>query len=190
MLTLAKMRMVCVLKIVISVALLLAAQTYAQTNKEKALPRRTNPVPRIDGYGPYKFGLSIGQAQEARPQAKGTEGNCGYDSINAAYCLTETTKLFGQDARIDVLFDKNTKTLSNIIIRFDRFKGNEKACSKALEAIATPLFQKWGTPTREEGNGAQLFWESAYGGTLMLFGTCFTDDIGFFVVSYENTPGF
>ena len=190
MLRTARMRILCILKVGILVGLLLMGESYAQTSKEKTpLPHRTTPVPKIDGYGPYKFGMSIGRAQEARPEAKRTEGNCGYNAIDAAYCLTETTRLFGRDAKIEVLFRKNTKTLSNVIITFDRIKGKEKACGKALEAIATPLFQKWGTPTREEGNGVQLFWESVYGGTLMLFGTCFDDNHGFFVVSYEDTPG-
>ena len=112
MLTTARMRMLCILKIGILVALLIAVQIYAQTDKEKPpLPHRRSPVPKIDGYGPYKFGMSIEQARKARPSANKIEGNCGYDKIGPAYCLTETSKLFGQDATIDALFDKNTKRL-------------------------------------------------------------------------------
>jgi len=183
--------MLCIFKIAILVSLLITGQTYAQISKEKSpLPHRKSPVPKIDGYGPYKFGMSIGQAKEARPDAKKAEGNCGYDRIDPDYCLTETTKLFGQDARIDALFDKNTKTLSNVIITFDRIEGKEKACRKVLEAIATPLVQKWGIPTREEGGGVELFWESVYGGTLTLSRFCIDDDSGIVVVSYEDTPCF
>ena len=190
MLTVARTKILCILKIAILLTLLIAAQIYAQTLKEKSpLPHRRSPVPKIDGYGPYKFGMSIEQAKKAKPGAKKTEGNCGYDIIDPAYCLTETTKLFGQDATIDALFDKNTKMLSNIIITFDRIKGKEKACKKVLEAIVRPLFQKWGIPTREEGDGVELFWESIYGGTLTLSRFCIDDDSGVVILSYADTPG-
>lgn len=185
------MRMPGILKIAILVTLLIAMQIYAQTEKEKSpLPHRRSPVPKIDGYGPYKFGMSIEQAKKARPAANRTEGNCGYDEIGPAYCLTESTKLFGQEATIDALFDKNTKRLSKVIITFDRIKGKEKACKKVLEVIAAPLVQKWGISTREEGEGVKLFWESAYGGTLVLERLCINDDFGVVLVSYEDTPGF
>ena len=191
MLTTRRMRMLCIVKSPIFVVVLIAVQIYAQTNKEKpALPLRRSPVPQIDGYGPYKFGMSVEQAKKARPSANKTEGDCGYDKIGPAYCLTETTKLFGQDATIDALFDKNTQKLSTVIITFDRIKGEEKACRKVLEAIATPLVQKWGIPTREEGKGIKLFWESSYGGTLVLERLCINDDFGVVLLSYEDTPGF
>jgi len=185
MLTTAQMRIPCIFKIAILVALLFTVQTYAQTSKERPTPpQRRTPVPRIDGYGSYKFGMSIEQAKEARPTAKRTD--CNY--VGTAYCLTESTKFFGQDARIDALFDKGTKRLSSINITFDRIGGKEKACKKVLEAIATPLLQKWGIPTREEG--ATLYWESVYGGTLALVRLCIDDDSGVVVVSYEDTSGF
>lgn len=189
MLTTARTRILCILKIGILLTLLIAVQIYAQTGKEKSpLPPRRSPVPKINGYGPYKFGMSIEQARKTRPGANKTEGNCGYDKIDPAYCLTDSTKLFGQDAAINALFDKNTRRLSKVIITFDRIEGKEKACKKVLEGIATPLVQKWGIPTREEG--ASFFWESVYGGTLTLSRYCIDDDSGIVVVSYEDTTGF
>ena len=183
MLTTAQIRIPCILKIAILFTLLITDQTYAQTVKEKSpLPPRGSPVPRIDGYGPYKFGMSIEQAKKARPVANKTD--CDY--VGAAYCLTERTKFFGQDATIDALFDKNTQRLSMVNITFDRIHGKEKACKKVLEAIARPLVEKWGIPTREEK--ANIFWESAYGGTITLVRLCVDDDFGV-VVSYEDTPG-
>jgi len=191
MLTTARTRILCILKIGILLTLLIAVQIYAQTGKEKSpLPPRRSPVPKINGYGPYKFGMSIEQARKARPGANKTEGNCGYDKIGPARCLTESTKLFGQDATVVALFDKNTERLSIVIITFDRTEGKEKACKKVLEAIATPLVQKWGIPTREESEGVALFWESAEGGTLELGRYCIDDDFGVVVVSYKDTPGF
>lgn len=191
MLTTPRIRMVCIIKIAILVLFLIAGQTYAQISREKSpLPARRSPVPKIDGYGPYKFGMSIEQAKQARLGAKKIEGNCGYEKIDPAYCLTESTKLFGQDATISALFDKNTQRLSTVIITFDRIEGKEKTCRKVLEAIARPLVQKWGIPTREEGGGVELFWESVYGGTLTLSRFCIDDDSGIVVVSYEDTPGF
>jgi len=189
MLTTRRMRVLCIVTISIFVVILIAVQTNAQTNKEKpALPARRSPVPQIDGYGPCKFGMSIEQARKARPSANKTEGNCGYDKIDSAYCLTESTKLFGQDATIKALFDKNTQKLSTVIITLNRIEGKEKAYKKVLEAIATPLVQKWGLPTREEG--VELFWQSAHGGTLTLSRFGIDDDSGIVVVSSEDTPGF
>ena len=191
MLTTARTRIPRIFKIAILVGLLLTVQAYAQTSKENSpLPYRRSPVPKIDGYGPYKFGMSIEQAKRARPVANKTEGNCDYDKIDPAYCLTESTKLFGQDATIDALFDKNTEKLSTVIITFDRVKGKEKACRKVLEAIATPLIQKWGIPTREEQKGVRLFWESAYGGILVFERLCVNDDFGVVLVLYKDTPSF
>ena len=185
MLTTRRMRMLCIVQISILVVVLIAVQIYAQTDKEKpALPPRRSPVPQIDGYGPYKFGMSLEGAKEARPTANRTD--CDY--VGVAYCLTENTELFGQDATIDALFDKNTKRLNQVNIIFDRINGKEKACKKVLEAIATPLLQKWGTPTREAG--VTLFWESVHGGTLSLTRLCINDNSGVVVVSYKDTPGF
>jgi hypothetical protein len=132
--------------------------------------------------------MSIEQAKETRPGAKKIEGNCGYDKIDLAYCQTESAKLFGQDATIRVLFNKNTKSLSTVIITFNRLEGKEKACRKVLEAIARPLVEKWGNHIREEG--AELFWESPYGGTLTLTRLCIDEDSGIVVVAYEDIPGF
>ncbi len=185
MLTTARMRMPGILRIAILVTLLIAGQIYAQTEKEKSpLPQRRSPVPKIDGYGPYKFGMSIEQAKKARPAAKQTD--CDY--VGTAYCLTESIKFFGQDAIIDALFDKGTKRLSSVNITFERIGGKEKACKKVLKAIAAPLIQKWGIPTREEG--VTLYWESVHGGTLELVRLCIDDDSGVVVVSYADTPGF
>ena len=181
--------MVCIIRIATLVLFLIAGQTYAQISKEKSpLPAQRSPVPKIDGYGSYKFGMSIEQAKEARPGANRTEGNCGYDKIGPAYCLTESTKLFGQEATINALFDKKTKRLSRVVITFDRTEGKEKTCRNVLEAIIPPLIQKWGIPTREDG--PHFFWESPYGGTLQLSRFCIDDDFGVVIVSYEDTPGF
>ncbi len=180
-----RMRALRVLKIVLSVALLLAMQAYAETNKEKVpLPSRTNPVPRIDGYGLYRFGMLIEQARKVRPDAEKTD--CQY--TGTAYCLTQVTQLFGQDARIDALFDSNTKRLSKINITFERIEGKERACVKVLEAVVMPLLQKWGTPTREDE--ASFYWESPYGGSVSLLRLCVSDDMGIVVVTYSDTPGF
>lgn len=165
------------LKIAISVALLLAVQTYAQTST------RVDPLPRIDGYGPYKFGMSIEQAKKARPDAKKTD--CDY--VGAAYCLTLSTQLFGQDAIINALFNANTKRLSQINITFDRMKGKEKGCKKLVEEIAVHMIQRWGTFTREDGWA--IHWESPYGGTVTFLRVCLDDDSGIVVVSYSDTLG-
>jgi hypothetical protein len=165
-----------------------AGETHAQTDKEKpSLPPRKSSVPKINGYGPYKFGVTIEEAKKARPEASRT--NCDYQ--DTAYCLTEKTDLFGQEAEIDAHFEKNTKRLHMVTITFkrldDKFKGS-RACMEVLEAIATPLVEKWGIPTREHGRS--MLWESPYGGTLSLGRLCLNADVGVVVVSYDDTPGF
>lgn len=173
--------------IIIACLILLSGclQVSAQPDKgEYSFPPRKGPVPRIDGYNSYKFGMSIEQAREARPTSHKTD--CDY--VGTAYCLTENTQFFGQDANIDALFAKATKSLYQVNITFDRVKGKDGACKKVLEAIATPLGQKWGFPTRERG--VTLFWESVHGGTLSVSRFCIDDDSGIVVVSYQDTPGF
>jgi hypothetical protein len=170
------------------VALPFVGKSHAQNSKEDA--PRTHPISKIDGYGPYKFGMSIEQAKAASPSAKRIEGNCGYDKLDPPYCLTETTEFFGQVAEIAVLFNKNTKRLSTVLITFDRSDGkeNEKACKKVLDAVVPPLFEKWGVNTRKDG--PSFFWESPYGGRMTLENVCIRDDFGVVLVSYEDTPGF
>lgn len=183
----AKMRMLCALKIVIWALLLLGVQTFAQTTKEKTpLPPRTDPVPRIDGYGPYKFGMSIEQAKEAGPNAEKTD--CSRLYVGFAYCLTQSTQLFGQDATIDAMFDINTRKLSQINIMFDRRDGKEGACQKVWETIVRPFFQRWGIPTRKQGT--VNIWESPYGGEVSLAPLCFNESAGLVMIVYKDTHGF
>lgn len=146
---------------------------------------------KVDGYRGYRFGMTLEQADAVRPDDV-VNMPCKFEKSEA--CLHRTTKLFGEQADIDVLISSETHTVDRINITFSRpasDKPEPGVCQRLMSNISKPLLETFGTNYRkiEETFFRQFTWHFPRGGQVewYRFGTADTCHV---VVSYAPSDGF
>ncbi len=135
----------------------------------------------IDGFGYYKFGMTLDEAEKVREDDELTD--CDYKTV--AKCLEYDSVFYGEEARVVALISSDTLRINAILVNFDRINTTElKACRNVLKAIAGPLLHKYGTNVEKEGSSH--IWNQSNGNRVILSSFSVTDDNGLVVVAYEQ----
>lgn len=137
---------------------------------------------RVDGYGPWRFGMTLDQAKRVDQASEKTE--CEYEGV--AFCLERNGDIMGEKARISALFSLGGETLFHINVTFSRLEGGTP-CKTVLKKMIKPLVDRYGKAPKIEGRNA--VWYAEGGGKVSLINLCLTDDKGVVVVSYEPADG-
>ena len=165
--------------------------------KEKSLPEREFPIPRIEGYADWKFTDSIEalQSDTRLTFIKGGEEKCefGKEEMHAKAtwpdCFYSATKIFEEPAEIFILVTK--EQVERIIIHFNRLdsKADSKDCASVINVVVDHLVKNFGIPTSKNDAERQVFWESSYGGTLEFQNNCISEGRGLVLFVFSPTPG-
>ncbi len=164
-----------------------AEETKEETKKEeKPLPQRTQPVPKIDGYGPWKFTDSFETLKKDKRLTFIQKGQlkCEFgrdenaDEATLPDCFYQSTEIFQEAAEIFLLVDN--ETLQQIEIHFDRDESEKdsKACASVLNTVVDQLVKKFGVPTGKDDKARTVWWESPLGGRLEFRNGCISEDRG------------
>jgi len=141
---------------------------------------------RVDGYGGYKFGMTLEEADAVRADDMVNKG-CDFRAIEA--CIERKTQLFGEEAIIIALVSSESHTVNQVNISFNRLSSVAGgACKKVLSSIGGALIETFGTNTKE--NGADITWHLPRGGKVTLTRLCINEDKGMVIVSYSPTDAF
>jgi len=141
----------------------------------------------IDGYGGYKFGMTLKEADAVRDD----DAVVSCDYVGVKTCIEREGNFFGEKGVVTVQFDLKTNRVRQILITFRRLDGEkgQKACRKVLETIATPLIDTYGKPRISEDN-SEIAWYARRGGRVQLTKLCITEDTGAVIVSYAPSEPF
>jgi hypothetical protein len=150
------------------------------------------PVKKVDGWGGYKFGMSMAQAASVRKDARWEE--IEYQSGNEK-CLVDNGNFYGEKGKIVVRFKEGK--LWKIHLDFNRFQGgcDEKLARPISDALLTSYGTKY---TKQEGRS--LVWRFPQGGMITFSYFCITEGstdfkpeaigTGGVYVIYEQSEGF
>jgi hypothetical protein len=146
----------------------------------------SSPIDRVDGYGGYKFGMTIQEADAVRADDIVNKA-CEFNAIEA--CIERKTEFFGEEATILALVSSQSHKVERVNISFDRTRpATPGACKKVLSSIAGPLIKTFGTNTKEEG--ANITWHFTRGGKVTLARLCINEDMGMVIISYSPSDAF
>ncbi len=146
----------------------------------------TKITEKLDGYGGYKFGMTLAQADAVRSDDV-VKKPCDYAETEA--CIEREVELFGEAASIAVLISSETRTVRQINITFSRTSADKmRGCKKVLSNIAGPLAETFGGNYRV--NDGLITWYFPLGGQVTLSKFCLPNDYGVVVVSYKQSDGF
>ena len=164
-------------------ALLLVAALPAQTAD-------TSQPFQINGFGPYRFGMSMKQALAADP--KGRQAVCKLKKSRPT-CVEKKERLFGRAAIIQALFSEKTNRLHKVRISFDHFKAptGSQACSLSRRVVFRGLVRRYGTEVlKHPVVSIGLVWRKANGRTVSFFPLCIALDKGLVVVVVDSESGY
>lgn len=139
----------------------------------------------IDGFGNYKFGMTLEEAMKVREDDKLTD--CEYE--NVFKCLEYKSTFNGEDANIAVLFPNSTKKVERIIVQFERIEDREpEACTNVIDTILPVLRKKYGSGdnVRLDDENKSLVWSQPNGASITLTQFCITKDTGIVLVLYKK----
>jgi len=150
------------------------------------------PIRKVDGWGGYKFGISMNQATAVRKDAKWEE--IEYSSEKEK-CLVFDTTVHGEKGKVVVRFENGK--LFRIHINFDRFKGG---CDEKLtKTVSEGLISLYGTKYAKSEN-RKIVWRFPQGGLIELTNFCIMEQdtdfkrdaigTGIVFVIYEYSEGF
>jgi hypothetical protein len=143
-------------------------------------------IDRIDGYGGYKFGMTLKEADAVRADDV-VNKDCEFNGIEA--CIERKTHLFGEEAIITAQVSSETHTLEHIIISFKRLElVAPGACKNVISSISGPLLETFGRKFKEKGR--DITWHLPRGGTIELTNLCLNEDKGVDVISYKPSDAF
>jgi hypothetical protein len=125
------------------------------------------PVKKIDGYGGYKFGMTVEQALRVNPAARLTD--C--DDSDATACLVYTTAISAFSASVTVQFAGTTARVSKILVTIDTAENAQAhSCLNVGQEILKLLVDTYGASSRVEG--CETTWVSPEGGSVSLLSLC------------------
>ncbi len=143
-------------------------------------------IDRIDGYGGYKFGMTLSQADAVRTDDV-VQKPCSYPEMEA--CINRETELFGEKASVSVLISSETHTVKRVHIIFATLSSDGPgSCNRVLSSISLPLVQVFGVNFKKDDRS--VIWHFPLGGRVIVAHTCFPSGEGIVVVSYEQSDGF
>lgn len=135
---------------------------------------------RIDGYGGYKFGMTLNEADAVRADDV-VNKNCEFTRRIEA-CIERKTNLFGEEVIITAQVSSKTHTVEQIIISFLRLElVAPGACKNVMSSISGPLLETFGRKFKE--NGRDITWHLPRGGTVAFTNLCIDNDKGVVVIS-------
>lgn len=144
---------------------------------------------KLDGYGGYKFGMTLKEAMAVRGDVKVT--NCEYTGVEK--CLERQGRFFGEPGNVTVQIFKSTGRVEQIVIAFRRMDSPEdsQACKKTVDVLLPQLLKVYDPKQAVSPNTQrELVWYFSKGGEVSLVNLCITDDLGMVVVTYKATDGF
>jgi hypothetical protein len=125
------------------------------------------PATTIDGYGGYKFGMSIEQALRVNPAAR--LAPC--DDADATACLAYATAISNFSALVTVQFTGAAPRVSRILVTIDADEnGQSRPCPSVGREILGLLVDTYGASSRVEGY--ETTWVSSEGGSVSLLSLC------------------
>ena len=142
----------------------------------------------IDGFGGYKFGMTLKEAKEIRTDAKQTK--CEYTKLNIDTCLEYDDNFYGEQATVTVLFEKSSNKVHSVAISFDRFgakKGSDD-CIRVATTLFPRLVEKYGDKFKFKNTIANFpegTWYPSAGGKLSMKRFCIDNDSGMVSIVYE-----
>ena len=147
-------------------------------------------IEKIDGYGGYKFGMTLEEADAVRPDDV-RQSECKYPGVSLV-CLKRQTTLYGEEAEIVVIFSQQGQRVERVQINFFRMTENSTgACRSVLKAIAEPLLKTFGTKyLRESEDNLKITWHLPKGGKVVLRKLCVDADFGVVTVTYSPSDAF
>jgi hypothetical protein len=116
-----------VLLLTVMFFLFLSAESFGQS------------IDKLDGYGGYKFGMTLEQAFAVRRDVKITQ--CEYENVYR--CIERQGNFFGHAGTIVVQISGRTKRVNKIVLTFDRIdeKFGQGKCKAVLDDILPQLFK-------------------------------------------------
>jgi len=156
--------------------------------------RAEEPIKKLEGWGEYKFGMSISQTTAVRKDARWEEMHWGKPP-EKEQCLVQDSEFYGEKGRIIVRFKK--ARLAKIHIEFRRLEGG--CDEKLLRTVYDPLVKLYSLKYAKV-EGREIVWRFPQGGMITLLNICITKNdtdfkpeaigTGMVSVIYEHSEGF
>jgi hypothetical protein len=162
--------------------LIYAVNSQPHITKDAKSQKTEECVMKIEGWGGYKFGMSMSQAGDVQKDARWEE--IEYQT-GKEKCLVRDGKIDGEEAKILIRF-VNGK-LFRIQIKFERFDGG---CNKKLiGTIVDGLANLYGLKCAKSEKG-KITWRFPQGGSIEVLNFCRKDKTGMALVTYEQSETF
>jgi hypothetical protein len=151
------------------------------------------PAKKLEGWGGYKFGMTITEAAAVRKEARWEEQLWGSPPVKEK-CLAFDSEFMGEKGKVTVRFKEGK--LFRITISFDRFKGgcDENLMKTIFGGVVDVYGDKFTIDNRE------AVWRFPQGGKISLLYVCIrpqdTDfkpeaiGTGVIYLHYEQSEGF
>ena len=143
---------------------------------------------KIDGFGGYNFGMPLAEALRIRADAKQTK--CEYKNVDI--CIEYTEMIYGEQAKIAVIFNINSNKVDKIIVSFEKInsKKGSNECINVSRTMFSKLEKKYGEDfimKNSKANFPEATWHPVSGGKVNMKRFCIDNDSGMVIIAYEQT---
>ena len=165
---------------------LILASLFILLELAATFPAVAESVEKFDGFASFEFGMDYEQADAVMATDKTIP--CHYPEMFK--CIAHDDNFLGKKARIIVQLGKESQTVDQILLEFDRVHDDNKnsECDEIANFVLRALLDKYDEP--ESVNKREAIWFGKKGGMLVFTSLCVDSHKGMVTLVYKKSKSF